>query len=75
MARNSTKDRLRSLAKLWHEGKISGLEYSRRASRLTQPKEVKSNKLKKKLSKIDRKYNPHAQEFVQGGLPGLGKRR
>ncbi len=62
---------------LWHEGKISGLEFSRRASKLTETKRSTSisKKLKKRFAKIDRKYNPHPKKTVSGGLPELGKRR
>jgi hypothetical protein len=71
----SKKDRLKRLTALWHEGKISGLEYSRRATKLTQAKQAISKKLKKRFAKIDRKYNPHPRKIVSGGLPELGKRR
>jgi hypothetical protein len=61
----------------WHQGKISGLEFSRLASRMTKGKRAKSKRKKKskRISKIDRKYNPHFHRIVSGGLPELGKRR
>jgi hypothetical protein len=71
----SNKDRLKKLVALWHEGRISGLEYSRRATKLTQAKQTISKKVKKKFAKIDRKYNPRPKKIVSGGLPELGKRR
>jgi len=71
----SAKDRLKKLTALWHAGKISGLEYSRRATKLTQAKQPISKKLKKRFAKIDRKYNPHPKKIVSGGLPELGKCR
>lgn len=71
----SRRDRLAILLALWHEGRISGLEYSRRAIKLTQSKPTKNKRLKKRLAKIDRKYNPTFRKTVSGGLPGLGKRR
>jgi hypothetical protein len=72
------KKRLKRLLQLWHEGKISGLEFSQRAKKLTETKQSKSSidkKLKKRLAKIDRKYNPRPRKMVSGGLPELGKRR
>ena len=79
MAKNK-KDPLKKLVALWHEGRISGLEFSQRATKLTeakltQVKQTISKKLKKKFAKIDRKYNPHPKKIVSGGLPELGKRR
>jgi len=74
MAR-SNKERLKKLTELWHEGRISGLEYSRRATKLTHATQSISTKLKKRFAKIDRKYNPHHKKIVSGGLPELGKRR
>lgn len=68
----SDKNRLRRLIALWHEGIISGPEYSRRVTNLAQAK-PKINK--KRFSKIDRKYNPGLKKIVSGGLPELGKRR
>jgi len=66
---------MKRLVELWHEGKISGLEYSRRATKLTEAQPTMSKKLKSKFAKIDRKYNPHQTKTVSGGLPELGKRR
>jgi hypothetical protein len=71
----SDKNRVRKLLALWHEGKISGLEYSRRATKLAKTKPKVNKKLKKRLAKIDRKYNPRPKKMVSGGLPELGKRR
>lgn len=70
-----SKNRLKRLVALWHEGKISGLEFSRRANKLTETKPFVDKKVKKRLAKIDRKYNPRPKKFVSGGLPELGKRR
>lgn len=73
------RNRLKRLMALWHEGKISGLEFSQRASKLTETKPSTptsiGKKLKKRFTKIDRKYNPHPKRTVSGGLPELGKRR
>jgi hypothetical protein len=66
---------MKRLVALWHQGKISGLEFSRRANKLTQPKATINKSLKKRLAKIDRKYNPRPKRTVSGGLPELGKRR
>jgi len=74
----SDKNRMKRLVALWHQGKISGLEFSQRAGKLTEPKPSKPStdkKLKKRLAKIDRKYNPSPKKMVSGGLPELGKRR
>jgi hypothetical protein len=69
-------NRVRKLLALWHEGKISGLEYSRRATKLAKTRPKINKKLKKKrLAKIDRKYNPRPKKIVSGGLPELDKRR
>ncbi|HZU42116.1 MAG TPA: hypothetical protein VE994_05550 [Terriglobales bacterium] len=66
---------MKRLVTLWHQGKISGLEFSRRANKLTQAKPSINKSLKKRLAKIDGKYNPRPQKMVSGGLPELGKRR
>jgi hypothetical protein len=71
----SSRNRLKKLVALWHEGKISGLEFSQRAKKLTEAKSSTNKKLKKRFAKIDRKYNPHPKRTVSGGLPELGKRR
>ncbi|HXW56448.1 MAG TPA: hypothetical protein VEJ67_11910 [Candidatus Cybelea sp.] len=71
----SSKTPMKPLVALWHQGKISGLEFSRRANKLTQAKTPINESLKKRLAKIDRKYNPHSKKIVSGGLPELGKRR
>ncbi|HEV2523433.1 MAG TPA: hypothetical protein VGT24_13725 [Candidatus Acidoferrales bacterium] len=74
MAKNR-QNRLKRLVTLWHEGKISGLEFSRRAAKLNSSKPSPDNKkLKKRFAKIDRKYNPPPRKVVYGGLPELGKR-
>jgi len=72
------KDRLKRLTALWQAGKISGLEYSQRATQLTQAQSSKTSlpkSIKKRFTKVDRKYNPHPKKTVSGGLPELGKRR
>jgi hypothetical protein len=71
------RSRVETLMELWHQGKISGLEFSRRASQMTNGKRSKTKRKKKnkRFSKIDRKYNPHFHKIVSGGLPELGKRR
>ena len=74
MAKTS-KNRMKRLFALWHEGKISGLEFSRRAKKLAGTKPQVDKRLKKRLAKIDRKYNPRPRRTVSGGLPELGKRR
>jgi hypothetical protein len=66
---------MKRLLALWHEGKISGLEFSQRANKLTEAKPPRNKKLKKRFAKIDRKYNPRPKRTVSGGLPELGKRR
>lgn len=71
----SDKNRVKKLLTLWHEGKISGLEHSRRATKLAKTKPKINKKLKKQLTRIDRKYNPRPKKIVSGGLPELGKRR
>ncbi len=71
----SNRNRLKRLVVLWHEGKISGLEFNRRANKLTETKPPVNKQLKKRLAKIDRKYNPRPKKIVSGGLPELGKRR
>jgi hypothetical protein len=75
LAKNS-RNRLDRLVALWHQGKISGLEFSQRASKLTErkPSASSNKKLKKRFAKIDRKYNPRPKRTVSGGLPELGKR-
>jgi len=40
-----------------------------------ETKQQVNKRLKKRLAKIDRKYNPHPKRTVSGGLPELGKRR
>lgn len=67
-------NRVKRLVALWHEGKISGLEFSRRAKKLAETKPRVDKRLKKRLAKIDRKYNPRPKRIVSGGLPELGKR-
>jgi hypothetical protein len=42
---------------------------------MAKRKRLSAAKLKKKLAKIDRKYNPRGRKVISGGLPGLGKRR
>jgi len=73
------KDRLKRLTELWSAGKISGLEFSERATRLTRAvqssKSSLPKKIKKRFAKIDRKHNPRPKTIVSGGLPELGKRR
>ena len=71
----TNKQRLKELLRQWQTGKISGLEYSRRATKLTRAMPSLSQKLKSKLAKIDRKYNPRPAKVVSGGLPELGKGR
>jgi hypothetical protein len=71
----SPRNRLKRLVALWREGKISGLEFSRRAKKLAETKPRVDKKLKKRLAKIDRKHNPRPKMIVSGGLPELGKRR
>jgi hypothetical protein len=71
----TNRNRLKRLAALWHEGKISGLEFSQRARKLTETRPSINKKLKKRFVEIDRKYNPHPRKIVSGGLPELGKRR
>ena len=66
---------MKRLVALWHEGKISGLEFSQRAEKLTASRPQVSKQLKKRLAKIDRKHNPRPKRLVSGGLPELGKRR
>lgn len=66
---------MKRLVALWHQGKISGLEFRQRANKLTEAKPSINKKLKKRLAKIDRKYNPRPKRTVSGGLPELGKRR
>jgi hypothetical protein len=66
---------MKRLVALWHQGRVSGLEFSQRAIKLTEAKASISKKLKKRFAKIDRKYNPHPKRTVSGGLPELGKRR
>ena len=61
--------------KLWHEGKISGLEFSQSSKKLSESKPSLSKTLKKRLAKIDRKYNPYPKKTVSSGLTELGKRR
>jgi len=62
---------MKRLVALWHEGKISGLEFSQKANKLTEAKPSINKKLKKRFAKIDRKYNPHPKKIVSGGLPEL----
>ena len=71
----SNRNQLKRLVALWHEGKISGLEFNRRAKKLAETKPQVDKRLKKRLAKIDRKYNPRPKRTVSGGLPELGNRR
>ncbi len=71
----SSRNRMERLVARWHQGKISGLEFSQRANKLTEAKSSINKKLKKRFAEIDREYNPPPKRTVSGGLPELGKRR
>jgi hypothetical protein len=67
----TSRNRMKRLVTLWHEGKISGLEFNRRARKLAETKPQVDKRLKKRLAKIDRKHNPRPKRTVLVGCPNL----
>jgi len=54
----SSRNRLKRLVVLWHEGTICGPRFSRSAKKLAETRPQVDKKLKKCLTKIDRNHAP-----------------